>query len=143
MEASERTRLHEFVREHHVHYELEPEEVADGGHRELVGVRLRLLARHERAWLDAPGCPACVDLLRELGSFADRVVGEAGIAERAETIPATRKLYQSSEDRSADEVALTIRVRCDAPEHRQPGAGQDRCLAAVTDRLAEVGATRS
>lgn len=143
MEASDRSQLHEFVRQHHVHYEVEPEEVAGGGHRELVGVRLKLLATHERARLGAPGCPACVDLLRELGSFAERVVGEAGVAERAETIPATNKLYQSSEDRNADEVALTIRVRCDAPEHRQPGAGQDRCLAAVTDRLAEVGATRT
>ncbi len=135
--------LRDFARAHHVHYEVEPEEVTDRSHRELVGVRLRLLATHERARLDAPGCPACVDLLRELSSFADRVVGEAGVAERAETIPATRKLYQSSEDRNADEVALTIRVRCEAPEQRQPGAGQDRCLAAVTDRLAEVGATRT
>ncbi len=142
MEASDRTGLHEFVRRHHVHYEVEPEEVSQGGQRELVGVRLRLLATHERARLDAPGCPACVDLLRELGSFADRVVGEAGIAERAETIPATRKLYQSSEDRSADEVALTIRVRCDAPEHRQPGAGEDRCLAGVRERLRELGVER-
>jgi hypothetical protein len=143
MEASDRTELHAFVRQHHVHYEVEPEEVADGPRRELVGVRLRLLATHARERLDAPGCPACVDLLRELGSFAERVVGEAGVADRAETIPATRKLYQSSEDRNADEVALTIRVRCDAPEHRQPGAGQDRCLAAVTDRLSAVGATRT
>ncbi len=143
MEASDRTQLHEFVRQHHVHWEIEPEEVADGDRRELVGVRLRLLARHERARLDAPGCPACVDLLKELSSFADRVVGAAGVAERAETIPATRKLYQASEDRNADEVALTIRVRCEIPEHRRPGAGQERCLAAVADRLAEVGATRT
>ncbi len=143
MEAGERA-LHEFVREHHVHYEVEREEATDGGRRELVGVRLRLLATHERAKLDAPGCPACVDLLHELTSFADRVVGEAGVAERAETIPATRKLYQAADDRNADEVALTIRVRCEAPEHRKPGAGgEDRCLAAVRDRLAEVGVART
>ncbi len=143
MDASDRTALHDFVRQHHVHYEVEPEEVSEGPHRELVGVRLRLLATHERARLDAPGCPTCVDLLRELSSFADRVVGEAGLADRAETIPATRKLYQSAVDRNADEVALTIRVRCDQPEHRRPGAGEDRCLAAVRDRLAEVGVART
>src|SRR5512133_3559750 len=112
MDANDPTALHAFVREHHLHYEIEPEEVSEGPQRELVGVRLRLLATHERARLDAPGCPTCVDLLGELSSFADRVVGEAGVAERAETIPATRKLYQSAEDRNADEVALTIRVRC-------------------------------
>jgi hypothetical protein len=143
LEASERGALHEFVRQHHVHYEVEPEEIAEGGRRELVGVRLRLLATHERGRLDAPGCPACVDLLRELGAFADRVVGDAGIAERAETIPATRKLYQSSEDRNADEVALTIRVHCDRPEHRRPGAAEDRCIGAVRERLAEVGVART
>ncbi len=143
MEGRERAALRDFVRAHHVHYEVEPEEVSDGRARELVGVRLRLLAMHDRAPLEAPGGPACVELLRELAAFADRVVGEAGIAERAETIPATRKLYQSSEDRNADEVALTIRVRCDAPEHRRPGAGEDRCLAAVRDRLAEAGVART
>ncbi|HEX9052246.1 MAG TPA: hypothetical protein VF841_17085 [Anaeromyxobacter sp.] len=143
MEASDRIGLHEFVRRHHVHYGVEREEVADGRRRELVAVRLRLLATHERARLDAPGCPACVELLRELGSFADRVVGAAGLAERAETLPAPRKLYQASGDRNADEVALTIRVRCDAPEHRRAGAGEDRCVAAVRDRLAEVGVART
>jgi hypothetical protein len=143
MDASDPAAMHDFARRHHVHYEVEPEEATDGPRRELVGVRLRLLATHERARLDAPGCPACVDLLRELTAFADQVVGAAGVAERAETIPATRKLYQSPEDRNADEVALTIRVRCDAPEHRKPGAGEDRCLASVRDRLAEVGVGRT
>ncbi len=144
MDAQERSALVDFVRSHHVHYEVEREEVAEGQRRELVGLRLRLLATHEREHLGAPGCPSCVELLRELTAFADRVVGEAGLAERAETIPATRKLYQASGDRNADEVALTIRVRCEAPEDRRPGAaGEERCLAAVRDRLADVGVART
>ncbi len=143
MDAQDRTALHEFARKHHVHYEVEREETGGAPQPELVGVRLRLLATHERAKLEAPGCPPCVELLGELRSFADRVVAAAGIADRAETIPAPRKVYQSAEERNADEVALTIRVRCEAPEHRRPGGGEDRCLGELTDRLAEVGASRS
>jgi hypothetical protein len=143
MDATDPAALRDFVRAHHVHYEEEPEEVAERRRREVVGVRLRLLATHERKSLGAPGCPACVELLGELRALADRVVADAGVADRAETIPATRKLYESDEDRSADEVALTVRVRCDAPEHRRPGAGGDRCVAAVRDRLAALGVART
>jgi hypothetical protein len=139
MDARELTTLRDFARAHHVHYEVEPEEVTGGARRELVGVRLRLLATHERSALGVPGCPACVELLGELRSFADRIVAEAGVADRAETIPAPRKLYQSAAERSSDEVALTIRVRCHAPEHRQPGAGGERCIASVRERLADLG----
>ncbi len=143
MSAQDLGRLRDFARAHHVHYEIEPEEIADRAHHELVGVRLRLLATHERSRLEVPGCPACVELLSELGSFAAHVIAAAGIGDRAETIPAPRKLYQSSEERNADEVALTIRVRCELPEHRRPGAGgEDRCLAAVKERLAEIGVER-
>src|SRR5512138_4026534 len=79
----------DFVRRHHVHYEVEPEEATGGrdGGRELVGVRLRLLATHEGGALGAPGCPACVELLGELRAFADRIVAEAGVGDRAEAIP--------------------------------------------------------
>ncbi len=133
----------EFVRRHHVHYEVEPEETVGAPRRELVGVRLRLLATHERGKLEAPGCPACVALLDELRAFADRVVADAGVADRAELVPATRKLYQSAEERNADEVAVTVRVRCEVPEHRKPGSGaEDRCIGAVRDRLAKAGVER-
>lgn len=59
MDPHDPTSLHDFVREHHVHYEVEPEEVAEGRRRELVALRLRLLATHARERLEAPGCPAC------------------------------------------------------------------------------------
>ena len=142
MDPGEQRALHDFVRAHHVHYEVEPEEVADGRRRELVGVRLRLLAVHATEKVAAPGDPPATELLGELQAFADRVAAEAGLAGRAEAIPAARKLYQSEEERDADEVALTLRVHCEAPEHRQPGAGEDRCLATLRDRLAELGVQR-
>jgi hypothetical protein len=147
MDPSDRATRREFAREHHLHYEVEPEETGDRAARELTGVRLRLLASHERARLEAPGCPACVALLDELRAFAGGIVADAGVEERAELIPSPRKLYQSPEERNVDEVALTIRVRCEAPEHRRPGGGpgggEDRCLAAVRDRLAEIGVART
>ena len=142
MNSRERAELHDFVRRSHVHYELEPEETTGSPGRELVSVRIRLLATHERERLSTPGCPPCTQLLGELQAFARRVAAEAGVADRAETIPALRKLYQSSEDPNADEVALTLRIRCDAPEHRRPGAGEDRCLGGVRERLAELGVSR-
>jgi hypothetical protein len=141
MEPRDRAAMLAFVRAHHVHYEVQPEEVGEGSRRELVGVRLRLLAAHERGKLEAPGCPACVELLRDMRSFADRLAAEAGLGDRAEVIPASRKLYQSAEDRDVDEVAVTLRIRCDAPEDRRPGAGQERCLAGLQQRLAELGAS--
>ena len=142
MDPRERSALHEFVRQHHVHYEVEPEEVAAGRRRELVGLRLRLLATHTREKLAAPGCPACAELLGALREFAERVADDAGLSDRAESIPAARKLYQSDEERDADEVALTLRVHCDAPEHRQPGVGEERCLATLRERFAELGVQR-
>lgn len=142
MDPQDRTALHDFVREHHVHYEVEPEEVSDGRRRELVGLRFRLLATHAREKLAAPGCPACAGLLDELRAFAERVAEDAGVADRAESIPAARKLYQSPEERDSDEVALTLRIHCEAPEHRRPGADEEPCLAALRDRFAELGVAR-
>jgi hypothetical protein len=139
MDPHQQTDLRDFARKCHLHYEVEREESIEGSRRELVGVRLRLLARHERGKLTVPACPACVELLRELSSFAKRVASDAGVGDRAETIPLTGKLYQSSDDKDADEVALTLRVHCDAPDQRQPGAGEERCWGALRERLAELG----
>lgn len=139
MDPRNEAELQAFVRSSNVHYELEPEETIGTAHPELVGVEVRLLATHARERLAAPGCAACTQLLRDLRGMADRVAADAGVADRVETIPAPRELHQSPEDANADEVALTLRVRCDTPEHRQPGAGEDRCLAGVRKRLAELG----
>jgi hypothetical protein len=142
MESHGQSDLGRFAREHHVHYEVEPEEVGEGERRELAGIRLRLFATHPGAKLGVPGCDACVELLRALRSFTEQVVRAGHAGERAEILPARPKLYASDDSPEADEVALTVRVRCDAPEHRQPGAGEDRCLGEVRERLAELGVPR-
>jgi hypothetical protein len=105
-------------------------------------VRLRLLATHDREKLATPGCPACVELLGELRGFADRIATDAGVADRAETIPAARKLYESPGERGADEVAVTLRIRCETPEQRDPARGEERTLAPVRDRLSALGVGR-
>jgi len=142
MEPGDHTSMKDFVREHRVHYEVEPEVVADGSRRSLSGLRLRLLATHAREKLSVPGCPACTELLDELRSFADRIVADAGAADRAESIPATRKLYLASGEQDSDEVAVTLRVRCDATDRRESDQGEDRCVSAIRERLAALGVAR-
>jgi hypothetical protein len=142
MVSGDREALGRFAREHHVHYELEPEEVT-GERRELVAVDVRLFAAHASSKLKTPACPECVDLLRELRSFAEQVVRSGDEASRTEVLPAASPaLYQSTEDPGVDEVALTLRVRCDAPEHRRPEAGEERCLGEIRRRLDAVGVPR-
>jgi hypothetical protein len=137
MERQDREPLERFAREHHVHYEVEPEVVVEGERREVVGVQLRLFATHGESKLEAPACPRCVDLLRDLRSFADRIVRWGDEADRIEIAPASPALYASTEVPGADEVALAVRVRCDTPEQRR--ASDDRCVAELRERLREVG----
>jgi hypothetical protein len=39
-------------------------------------------------------------------------------------------------------VALTVRVRCASPEHREESANEDRCLGEIRRRLVAVGVPR-
>jgi len=142
MEASAPQDLGQFAREHHVHYEVEPEEVADGERREVVGFQIRLFATHEESKLEAPACPRCVELRSELRSFAERLVAAGDVASRTEIVPATPVLYGSTEVPDADEVALTVRVHCDAADHRGEESGEDRCLGEVRRRLEAAGVPR-
>lgn len=143
MEAHGQDALARFAREHHVHYEVEPEEVFDREERELVGFQVRLFATHEKVKLEAPACPSCNELLGELRSFAEEVVHSASdAASRTEIVPALPALYQSTEVPDADEVALTLRVHCDTADHRRAGAGEDRCLGELRQRLEALGVPR-
>ncbi len=143
MDAREDREMRQFARDHHVHYEVEPEEIHDrGGRRDVVAYRVKLFATHGESRLEAPGCPRCVELSRELRSFAERLVGSADAAGRTEILPPPAALYQSMEVPGADEVALTARVRCDAPDHRPGGAGEDPCLGELRERLRGIGVPR-
>jgi hypothetical protein len=139
MERQSGESLQRFVREHHVHYEVEPEAAVEGGKTEVVGFGVRLFATHGEDRLEAPSCPRCVELQDELRAFAERVVVEGGAAGRAEIAPSARALYQSTEVPGADEVSIAVRVRCDLPEHRQGGDAEDRCLGELRERLGALG----
>jgi hypothetical protein len=142
MDIPDRDALRRFTREHHVHYEVEPEEAAAEGRREVTGFGVRLFATHGDSKLEAPQCPRCVALREELRSFALRLIAGAD-GDRAELVPATAsKIYRSTEVPGADEVAVRLHVRCTAPEHRAPEGGEDRCLGAVRERLEALGVPR-
>ena len=142
MGFGDREALGRFVREHHVHYEVSPEEVADAGRRDVVALQMRIFATHEKVRMTVPGCPACVKLQLELRSFAEEVVRAAEASGRAEVFLGRRALYQSSSAQGGDEVAVVVRVRCDRPERTRQGGVEDLCLGEIRDRLAEIGVPR-
>ncbi len=133
MEPSERA----FARDHHVHYEVEPEEVTGGEASGVVGFQLRLFATHGESKLPTPSCRRCEALVGELRSFAERLASAADVADRTELVAGSPALYASQEVPGADEVAVTMRVHCD-----REGASEDRCLAALRRRLEEAGVPR-
>ncbi len=107
------THLREFATQHRLHYDVQPEFLGAGPDREPVGFAVRLFARHERSRLRSPACARCVELSRELASFAEQLVSEADLAARAELVPGGPVLYESPEERTLDEVELTLRVPCE------------------------------
>jgi hypothetical protein len=129
--------LGRFARDHHVHYEVEPEAAGDQGD-EVVGFQVRLFATHGEQRVEPPACPRCVALLRDLRSFAEQVIA-AGAAGRAEIAPSVPATYQSTEVPGADEVSVAVRVHCHAPEHR---GSEDRCLGELRERLDALGVPR-
>jgi hypothetical protein len=137
--------LRRFAREHHVHYEVEPEVVERGGEgevKEVVAYQVRLFAAHEARKLAVPACAECNGLVRELRTFAEEIVSGSEAADRAEIVPAAPALYESDDDPGRDEVALAVRVRCERAEHREPGAAETACLAEFRRRLEELGVPR-
>jgi hypothetical protein len=142
VELPDREDLARFARERHVHYELAREEVSGGDPPEVTGFEVRLFATSGEEGLQPPGSPRHDELLRELRSFAERLTASGDAARRTALVPtAAPPLYASTEVPGADEVELTLRVRCDAPEHRA-GGGEDRCIGEIRERLAAVGVPR-
>ncbi len=128
----------EFVRRHHVHYDVREELVVDGEQRRKVGYRVRL-------WgvIPEPGLlPADVTdhpFAQELVALAEQVLPR----ERHDTTVSIHRpapaLYDSRVVTGADEIALDIRlvhVGFDAPS----GAAEDRCLGAIRRALEKLGA---
>jgi hypothetical protein len=141
MEIGDRGSLEQFAREHHVHYDVEPRAAFQGQQEDVVGFDVRLLATHGESKLEAPACPRCVELLSGLQAFAERIVASANAMEWAEIVPEPAALYESTEVRGADEVALTIRVERDSTG-RRGGASDDERLREIRERLEALGVPR-
>jgi hypothetical protein len=139
MEIRGREALGGFVKEHHVHYEIEPNVVVQGDRQEVVGYEVRLFATQGESKLPTPACRECYELLADLRSFAERLVGPGDAASWTGIVPAPRALYESSEVPGADEVALTMHVRCESPDHPQADWGGRRCMDEIRERLGEAG----
>lgn len=139
MEIRDRDTLERFAREHHVHYDVEQEAAVQGSDREVVGFDVKLLASRGESKLTVPGCPESKELLGELRSFAERLVASADAAGWVEILPDPAALYESTEERGADEVALTVRIRREDGEHAPEHASEDPRLAAVKQRLEALG----
>jgi hypothetical protein len=139
MEITDRESMQRFAQEHHVHYDVEPEAAIQGSDREVVGFDVRLLAKHEGSKLPAPGCPQCQELLSELRSFAEGVLAQADAAGFCELVPDPAALYESTEERGSDEVAVTVRIRREEGERAPERSSEDRRLHAVRERLEALG----
>jgi len=142
MEMRDGEALKRFAREHHVHYEVEPATVDGGQPPRLAGFELHVFAGHDGAKLEVPGCPRCVELTRELRSFVEQIVSSGDLGERAAIVPEPPAVYQSTEERDADEVRVTVRVRCDPAGERRTRAADDACMAELRERLAAAGVPR-
>ena len=143
MEIPDREGLQQFVREHHVHYEVEPETAVHGEGTEVVGFGVRLLATHEEPKLEAPACPRCLEALSGLRWFAERLVATGDTANWTQIVTEPAALRQSSVVHGADEVALTVRVQREEGERRAGAAGDDRRLTEIRERLDALGVPRS
>ena len=128
----------EFVRRHHVHYDVRDELIVDGDQRRKVGYRVRLWGVvPEQGLLPADVMES--PFAQELVALAEQVVP----GERHDTTvsiePPAPALYDSRVVTGADEIALDIRLvhaGFDAPS----GAAEDRCLRAIRRALEKLGA---
>jgi len=126
--------LRRFAREHHVSYCIEREAPAA---REHLGstFEVQLFATHGEDRLEAPACPRCVELTRELTSFASELLALADAGERAEILPPTPVIYASTDPQGPDEVSLVLRVMAER-------AAPDGHLRRIEDGLKALGIPR-
>jgi hypothetical protein len=114
-----------------------PGEAKEIAHREIKD-RRSMRPCESRTFRCLPGGGAERRPARGAGAPSGRAA-TSDAAGRAEIAPAAPALYASTEVPDADEVTVAVRVRCDAPEHRTGGTGEDRCLGEIRERLGALG----
>ncbi len=127
-----------FAREHRVRYDVEaepPPRVARGGRT----FEVRLFATHGDDKLEAPGCPSCVELARDLRSFATQVVTAVEGADWAEVMEPAPVIYASTDQKGPDEVSIVLHVLGERPDDTPD---TDPRVRRIEDHLKAVGAAR-
>lgn len=128
-----------FVREHHVHYDVEPDVLVRASDRVKVGFEVRLWAVHPRGTRALPGCGKCRDLVSELIRVAEWAIPSERRPTLIEIEPFHPALYDSREVAGADEVALSIRLAHREGWDQPIDACEERCLKEIRQRLRAIG----
>lgn len=128
-----------FVREHHVHFDVDPEVTFHDGHRLMIGFEVHLWAVHPKGSGALPGCGKCHDLVGVLRRIAGCVIPVERRPTEVELEPFHPVLYDSREVAGADEVALTLRLAHRDGSERPADACQERCLKEIRHRLRAMG----
>jgi hypothetical protein len=128
-----------IARQHRVHYDVTPEVIIKSEGRTAVGYEIRLFAVHEKGARAVPGCPKCVDLVRDLRPIAEWLVPDEHRPTLAGIEPFHPSLYDSKEVPGTDEVALSIRLTHREGYDRPVDACEQRCLKEIRERLKVLG----
>jgi hypothetical protein len=128
-----------FVRDHHVHFDVDPEVTFRDGHRLKIGFEVRLWAVHPKGAGALPGCSKCHDLVGGLRRIAECVIPGERRPTQIEFEPFHPVLYDSREVAGADEVAVTLRLAHRDGSERPADDCQERCLKEIRQRLRAMG----
>jgi hypothetical protein len=134
-EPAEDPQIAEFVRTHHVHFDVKPESAVRGAERVNVGFEVKLWAMHARGARVLPGCPKCSDLAGELRRVAEWAIPNEHRPTRVVIEPFQRALYDSKEVAGADEIAMSIRLIHREGYELPIDACEERCLKEIRERL--------
>ncbi len=134
------TELSAFVREHHVHFDVEPEVIVRANDRVKVGFVVRLWAVHGLGARALPGCDKCRPLVLELRRLAAWAIPSERRPTAIEIEPFHPALYDSHEVPGADEVGISIRLAHRDGWDQPIDACEERCLKEFRKRLRAIGA---
>ncbi len=137
LEARELEELRHYAREHHVSYAVEEEPPAAA---KQVGrtFDVRLFATHGEDRLEAPSCPACVEVTQALHSLAARIVATADASSTAEVLESSPVLFAPT-PHGPDEVSVVLRVLEERSDERGASGSS---LHRIEDRLRTLGVSR-
>jgi hypothetical protein len=139
MDPDELGPAREFVRRHHLHYDVRDELVVEGEQRRRIGYRLRLWGVVPRGGL-LPGDVVESPFAQELVSLAEQVVPEDRGGANVVIEPPAPALYDSRVVSGADEIALDIRLLRTGAGDPAGGTPEDGCLKAIRKALEALGA---